>query len=727
MLNEKILKRPKSGKPTLLRPLTGRPKFPFQTNNNQNNIYNNILHKNLNHKKNILTQNEDKIERKFITNSNKTIEKTHFLESLKSGNDKDSLNTILINELQNFDDINEKKEKLKKINLIEKDYEDLYEWSNLLSNSRPISSYTTLNKKTLNIKNEDNKTNESNKNKNLKKNLKHTVIECNNNQPKINKSKNAIKRNISRSRPISVYSQRNNSSYSLFSKTINDYYKENLKTFSERINVLKPKLKSNSYQLKHEIKTQRILSSKKERELKKRLNSEQINLEKQNLIIAAERKNPIPLLQSIFKQIHPGREVIKENVKMYYNTMKPFPGENADGDTGEVDYTKNDRWRWIQEMKKNRMKKKLKFNKSDMYEYIYNNNNNNYNEEKNLVLSYYNKNDPYIQMFNNIIENNNLNERKENNEKCFNPILQNFDNNFNSKRLIINENKNNIKYINNNDERKVENFNKKEIIQNMKNMRPKTGFKPNHIINNPWAKRPQTSNRMRNNEHNDIYSNLKQSIKETSQEFLNNYNNYEPYSDMEYSSSNSLPVKTISNVGNISYDKINKIIKKRKFGKSLVNDYFITSAGIVRNNLDNKCKKYHEEHTYIPKGINFKKNLSCNKACYSNRTMKNKENNKWNGYYNKNEINYYNFDDIIDSTLNKNNKQNNMYTLNYFKNIGGKYYSSSNNINVKKNRNNKFKKLNNIYTDSRYSKDDLDVEYVDEAVSSKTNSTFQKI
>ena len=109
MLKEKILKRPKSGKPNLLRPLTGRPKFPFQTNNNQNNIYNNIFHKNLNHKKSILTQNEDKIETKYITNSNKTIEKTRFLESLKSGKDKDSLNTILTNEIQNFDDINEKK------------------------------------------------------------------------------------------------------------------------------------------------------------------------------------------------------------------------------------------------------------------------------------------------------------------------------------------------------------------------------------------------------------------------------------------------------------------------------------------------------------------------------------------------------------------------------------------------------------------------------------------
>ena len=70
-------------------------------------------------------------------------------------------------------------------------------------------------------------------------------------------------------------------SYFYFSKNINNYFKENLKTFSERIKIIKPKLKSNSYQLKHEIKNQRILSAKKELELNKRLNSEEeINLEK---------------------------------------------------------------------------------------------------------------------------------------------------------------------------------------------------------------------------------------------------------------------------------------------------------------------------------------------------------------------------------------------------------------------------------------------------------------
>ena len=65
--------------------------------------------------------------------------------------------------------------------------------------------------------------------------------------------------------------------------------------------------------------------------------------------------------------------------------------------------------------------------------------------------------------------------------------------------------------------------------------------------------------------------------------------------------------------------------------------------------------------------------------------------------------------------------------MNYFKNIGGKFYSSSNNVNVKKRRNNKYKKINNLCTESRYSKDDPEVDYIDESVYCKINSSLQKI
>ena len=142
-----------------------------------------------------------------------------------------------------------------------------------------------------------------------------------------------------------------------------------------------------------------------------------------------------------------------------------------------------------------------------------------------------------------------------------------------------------------------------------------------------------------------------------------------------------------------------------------------------------KNKKYNEEQICIPKKRNYKKTLSFNKGYYSNRTIKNNENNKWNGYYNKNEINFYNFDDIFNNLLNKNkkNNNNNLYTLNYFKNIGGKFYSSSNNVNVKKRRNSKYKKINNLCTESRYSKDDPEVDYIDESVYCKINSSLKKI
>ena len=718
MFNDKIAKRPKSGKQCLLRPLTVRPRIPFKTINNEVNKYNGTDLKNIN-PKSIFTQNDNK-ETKDSINSNKEI-KNNIVESFENGNTKDIYNTIITNELKKFEDLNEKKEKLKNIDLLEKDYDDLYEWSNLLNNSRPISSYTTFNKKTIIPKNENNKINELNKN--TKKNIKHTIIECDNKQNQKKQKKQKSKQNsIKKNRPMSVYFQRNKSSYF----NINNYFKENLKTYSDRIKIaIKPKLKSNSYQLKHQIKTQRKLSAKKELELNKRLNVEDINIEKQNLIIAAERKNPIPLLQSIFKQVYPGEDLIKENVKMYYNTMKPFPNEDNDI---PIDYTKNDRLRWIEEMKRNRTEKKLKFNKSDLdnhsnynnntnYNNLYNNNNN-LDNGNNLILSNYNENDPYIQLFNKILDHNikqnkdiiNDYEKKDLNEteKYYNPILKNFDNTFN-------KNKNDIKNLKN--IKTEEKIDKNENNNNV-NLRPKTGFKPvNAIINNPWGKRPLTSIRKNNNLN--LNSNLEKNINDNynSKELsIHKNNNYDPYSDYEYSSSNSLPMKTLSNVGNISYDKINKFIHEKHLNSNKLK-YDILS----KNN-----KKYNEEQIYIPKKRNYKRTFSFSKGYNSNRTINNKENNKWNGYYKKNEINFYNFDDIFDGLLNKNNNNNSSYTLNYFKNFGGKFYSSSNNVNVKRKRNSKFKQLNNLYTESKYSKDEAEVDYIDESILCKINTSMQK-
>ena len=764
-----------------LRPKTGRPKTSFQ-----------------NSKNNILTSNEDKVETKVITESieeNKNeneiqnikeqlLEKTQFLEAL--GNDKYTFDNILLKEINRMKNINGKKTILKDINLIEKNYDDLYEWTNLFNNSRPISSYTTLKKQKLNIS-EDNKNPEfkspvvlvdlfedqmnlyfgknnfiNTESKDSKKKLKNKLLNNNTkkfkNQKKLsinipstniiksksnNKYKEKIKTinnntqsnnvnsknniNYNYIRPMSVYSPRINCSF-YFSSAFSDYYKEDLKTFSEKMKILKAKVKSNPNKLNHEIKIQRSISSKKEIKLNKILNLQQFNFGKENLIIAADRKNPLPLLKNIFKQTYPNKELMKEHLKMYFNTMKPL-GEFE----GPIDYTKNERWRLseqIVEMREGKKNLKIKYDKNFIN---YNSFNNYKNKPKsNLILSYYNDKDPYIQMFDKMIqkEKNNINSFKEtaknltNNKKYFNPILQNLQNNnfslsFN-KKITEEKKENNKQIIKNKNENKnkiQENIKKNDIlknnINNNINARPKTSNKlVGSNVNNPFIKRPLTSIFK---QYNILYTN---SNKEKRNSFPKNM--IDPNSNLEYISSNCFPLKTISNVGNASYDKINQMIQERHL---LKNDYFITSTGQIKN--FSNFPKYKEEKIILDKNNIIK-----------NKTLS--ENNKWNDnsnkykYNTKNKINYYNFNNVMNNLIKKDKKDKkieNLYTIKYFKNMGGKYYSSSNNVNVKKKRNNKIKLLNNFYTESKYSRDDQDqeIDFVDEAVSSQTNSSYRKI
>ena len=333
MLEENILIRPTSSNPLKLRPKK-RTKNSFQNDGND-----------------ILTLNEDKIETKVITESiddykneneneihnikEQLLDKTQFLEAL--GNEKNTFDNILSKEINRIKNVNEKKNILKDINLIEKNYDDLYEWTNLSNNSRPISSYTTLKKPKLNIS-EDKKIQEfkspvvlvdlfedqmnlyfgknnfnNTESKDSKNKIKNKLIKNNNkkssnkkNQKKlsinittnnaniISKSNNKGRKeskiininsthqnnnnnfntknlNYNYIRPMSVYSPRINCSF-YFSSAFSDYYKEDLKTFSEKMKILKAKVKSNPNKLNQEIKTQRRISSKKEIKLNRILN-----------------------------------------------------------------------------------------------------------------------------------------------------------------------------------------------------------------------------------------------------------------------------------------------------------------------------------------------------------------------------------------------------------------------------------------------------------------------
>lgn len=825
-MEENIAKTEIPGKYPKIRPLTGRAK-PNLKNNIQN-----INNKNIEFKKykaNAYNQNNDNLGTKVITESldeneneneinnikDQIVDKDQFLEALGEDEDKDAFDKILTNEILRLKNINDKKTKLKDINLIEKNYDDLYDWTNLFNNSRPISSYTTLKKPKLSIK-EDNKVEEFKspvvlvdlledqmnlyfgknqflktdseeskfkvKNKLLIKNMKKSpkksksknIVNKNNknskniqnsNKPKLKLHSNTFSSKLSKKtsdnlksqsnpssktlfhkhiRPMSVYSPRAGSFSFYFSSAFSDYYKEDLKSFSEKMKILKAKIKSNPNKLNHEIKTQRIISSKKERELNKILSLDHLNLGKQDLITAADRRNPVPLLKSIFMQKYPGKEVIKEHIKLYFNTMKPMGNGN-----GPIDYTQNDRWRLseqIAEMRDGKKHPKLKLDTNGInndYNYLksssyFSSGSKTRNKQNNLILSYYNKDDPYIQMFEKIINtksnSNNIKVIKEaditelNQKRTFNPILESFKDNFSEKL--------NQKKINEQDEIKTKEKPKEKIEETIqlkdtdkiitktvssennnninfndnKVIRPKTGFKSVATGVNNWFKRPLTSIFKRY----DISYLNKDRIEEDNKTLQNYYQNSNE--NMDYVSSNSFPLKTISNVGNVSYDKINQMLQERKFGTyKLKYDYFVTSTGQINKVPSIPRKKYSEEKIIFSKNNNFK------------------ENNKWSESFNRcnikkrNKVNYYNFDNIIGKELLDNQKEQkeNLFALNYFKNVRGKYYSSSNNVNVKNKRSNKLKMLNSIFNESRYSKDDPDMELVDKAVSSQTESSFR--
>ena len=765
MLNENIKKRPLSGKfPILKNNVEEKPKILIQNSNKLEA---------LKERKDKYNKNGDKLETKLYTktfaetkenNDNSSInqitDKTEFLEMLskQKESDKEALDNIIVNEVNRIKNVNEKRKKLNDINLIEKNYDDLYVWENLFNHSRPLSNYTTLKRRKIkkveenkgleefkspvilvdlyedqmglyfgknnfyqnedkrgkiksakekygiyNIKSKIKKQNNSNVNTNLNfnnispnVNIKSKAQSHNhsnmNNTLKSKKSSSARNRIMSslnsrkshknkdkplhkHIRPMSVYSPRVNTCSFYFSNIFSDYYKEDLKTFSEKMKILKAKVKSNPSNLKNEMKTQRMVSYNKEKKLADIINSNKITFDKEDLIIAADRKNPIPLLKSIFRTNYPDKEVMKENIKLYYNTMKPL------GNVDEsVDFTQNERWGFIEKFSEMRGGIKKDNNKMDI------------KNNKNLILKYYKEDDPYIKMFEKMIRNRTTkvkdlkylkDERDIFKQNYFNPIL----NNIEEKLGFLNERDNEIKEF-----KKIEEETNKENEENSinKNVRPKTGFKSvaSHIDTNfnysyktnKNIKRPQTSN-----------------VKEISI-IENNY--YVPYSNLEYKSKVSFPIKTSSNVGNVSYDKINQMLQERHLGLSKVkNDYFITSTGQIKNK--EKKTKYKEEKIILP---NDKKNKKI---------------------YDLIELSDLGFDYERENGITPREKKN--WTGEYFKNFRGKHYSSSNNVHITNKRKNKVELLNKYYTQSQYSNDDPDIEYIDRSVSSQTNSLNRKI
>jgi len=386
---------------------------------------------------------------------------------------------------------------LNNINLFEKKVDDLYDWGNLFNNFKPIRSYISLQKST------QTKQGRKTRNKNLEEYESPIVLvdlpesQMNfffrrNNNNSLSPEKNINSNNFKKShniRPVSMYSPREDNSCFYYSNTFSDYYKEDFKSFCEKIPILKAKLKINPDKLKKEIYKKDFNLINKYKLVEKQKDKKSI-FNKQDLIIAGKRKNPIPLIKSVFLQ--------------KYNLLNNF-NEN-----------KND-------ISKNKNENEKILNSYDNINTNINPNNYNYKFSNRLILSYYDINDPSIALFNNypnknikVYKSNEISSKTDKEEQNVTDINNKQPQQQNKPNITIkSEFSNQINYTTNTNTEEVKNTNIKKRNLTTKNIKPK----------------------------------------------LSNENLFQE----EYISPNSFPLKTSSNVGNTSYNRIKKYIKDKQF------------------------------------------------------------------------------------------------------------------------------------------------------------------
>ena len=660
---------------------------------------------------------------KPVNTNSSASDKIDFLDSLAKDSRKDSFINILVKEALKANQMNNYKKKVSEINLKENDIEGLYDWSTLFNNSRPLSHYTRVNYKKIEEEEDENKnynefkspkilvdlpndkmqfffgknsfgnlTNTSKYKNNKKEKDKYTPIFRQTNSknleittkttPNINNNKNSNKirkrnnklptwhypfKNVENFKtqkeesksdnningyiqPVSIYANYGPNNTFYFSNTFSDYYKEDLKSFTKKMPVLKAKIKTNSRRLKTEIKKQKAKAFIKEQILYDVIKKDDLNIRKQDLIISAERRNPVPLLKYIYKQEYPDAVEIKEHIRKYFKTMKPYGN-----DDGKVDYTKNDRWKLNKELIKYRkMENKLKSEKNNHGK------KNGYKINGKLILSYYDSNDPDLDIFNKL-------------------NLESLDNNENNKMNYSFEYKN---HFGHSYDYEIEEKFKSKTVEAEK-VRPKSSYNINKDVNSlstensKFKKRPHSSNIRRKINLEDRY-------------FFDIKDYDELYKD--YLPSNRFPLKTSSKVSNTSYNKINELMKERYFKKKMNDNYFITEPDFNFGKT-NQNKKYNSYN-------NSKSIYLNNYYGNGNKTNQNKgkkERPKTAIGVRKENCNVIDFNKFIDTNfdlkMNKISDEAYFSPMNCFNKLAGKYYSSSNNVHITKKRNKREKIL----------------------------------
>lgn len=725
--------RPFSGRPTTGRPTTSKPNVEIEIESNSNSLKN-------------ITESED-IE---SSNSVSSKEKFEFLDSVVGGKQKENFENLIKEEADRIDMINKQKANLKNINLIEKNIDGLYDWKTLFNNSRPLSAYTQLtNQKAKkasvenkhqfsfpvalidappeevelyipNPNNYDTANNKNNKNRPIhfstkqkkcskKINFNHSRQSSNKvfNRKYSSRSLNKDNQNNERqygsncTRPKSMYSQRLPGETFYLSQAFSEYYNEDLKTFSEKFPLLKAKIKVNPKKLQKALKDIKKQTIIRENNLKKVQLQDDLVLSKQEIIIAGMGGNAKPLLKSIYRQTHPDEhDDFDPRVKYYRNTDKPLGQDN-----GDIDYSVNDRSKHINEFIKLREEAK---GYSRSYKDI--------NEMKTaenftrLHLDTYDENDPHIQMFNQIQEENEI-DMEANEESKVNDI-------------VISKKKEELNIKTDNDTKALTTVSQNQTEQTARNDNTvRTKYKieatvstnsntQNNLSNRPMTgvPKPKIERPFSTLTHKNVISNRPMTTKPQS-------SNYIDYNSTGFIPTKYLPLRTNSAVPNQTYQKIHKMIKNRKNNVMLTNintdGNGLFSSDIKRNAFSpsaiseaNRFVRERPQTAFQNKAIQNRLNELNNNMTqtqWSNNAITPKEN----------KVSYVYFNDYIDTTFNTGEKKRHDIEIPYFHpmnvfNKSAKYhYSSSNNYIVNKKRKDE---MDFIHTNNYYTKKDMNVD-----------------
>lgn len=729
--------RPFSGRPTTGRPTTSKPNVEIDIESNSNSLKN-------------ITESED-IE---SSNSVSSKEKFEFLDSVVGGKQKENFENLIKEEADRIDMINKQKANLKNINLIEKNIEGLYDWKTLFNNSRPLSAYTQLNNQKakkasvenknqfsfpvalidappeeveLYIPNPNNYANTANVKNNKNRPIHFSTKQKKKSSKKISyahsrkSSSNVFNRKFSSrslnkdnqhnekqygsncTRPKSMYSQRLPGETFYLSQAFSEYYNEDLKTFSEKFPLLKAKIKVNPKKLQKALKDIKKQTIIRENNLKKVKLQDDLVLSKQEIIIAGMGGNAKPLLKSIYRQTHPDEhDDFDPRVKYYRNTDKPLGQDN-----GDTDYSVNDRTKHINEFIK--LREEAKGN-SRSYKDI-----NEMRTAENftrLHLDTYDENDPHIQMFNQIQEENEI-DIEANEESKVNDI-------------VVSKKKEELTIKTENDNKVLTTVSQNQTDQTARNDNTvRTKYKieatvstnsntQNNISNRPMTGMPKANlerpfSTLSNTNHKKELSNRPMTT------MPRNINSLSENNSTGFIPTKYLPIRTNSAVPNQTYQKIQNMIKTRKNNIMLtnLNTDGMFSSDIKRNAFSpsaiseaNRFVRERPQTAFQNKAIQNRLNELNNNMTqtqWTNNVITPKEN----------KISYVYFNDYIDTTFNTGEKKRHDLEIPYFHpmnvfNKNAKYhYSSSNNYIVKKKRKDE---MDFIHTNNYYTKKDMNID-----------------